>query len=365
MSESILSNSIKSEYKGIYSKSTKLGIAYIARYTINKKTRTQIVGYEKDGMSPFEAFKIRQNLISSLELCRALEINSPSEYETTSLFEKFMKFRKPYLAKNTSDNIQSIYNQYISKDFKNKDVRNITITSLQVYINSLLEYRRPATVEKIVSSFKKFYKYLQDDGVVKHNIASNLVLPKYDNKKYFSMSKKDVKKLIEYINNISSVLYKTLYYMLLHGRRIGECLQIRWTDIDFTQKIYHLDYKSTKNRKNQYFYLEDFQIRQLLELRKISPNSIYVFENPNTKLPIRYTSFFRVHSKLRLDLEMPDFNIHSLRHLCGFLLINKGYSLEITAKILGHQNISSTIRYANIEMTKAKNAYRDTFRGYM
>jgi site-specific recombinase XerD len=49
-----------------------------------------------------------------------------------------------------------------------------------------------------------------------------------------------------------------------------------------------------------------------------------------------------------------------VRHLCGFLLVNNGYSLEITAKILGHQNISSTTRYANIEMSKAKNAYSKT-----
>jgi site-specific recombinase XerD len=58
------------------------------------------------------------------------------------------------------------------------------------------------------------------------------------------------------------------------------------------------------------------------------------------------------------------FIIHSLRHLTGFLLVNNGFSMEITARILGHSSIQSTQRYAVLEMKKAKNAYSKTFSAY-
>lgn len=360
MSNSILSLSIKTNYPGIYKKETKKGIAYIARYTINKKTKTQIIGYEKFGMNEYEAYKSRLDLISSDSLANIVSNDKKKEYFFPKLFNEFIEFRKPFLAKNTIENYTSIYNKYINIDFREKDIREVNSTELQVYINSLLSYRRPATVEKIVSALKKFYSYLQDNDIYRYNPSSNLQMPKYDNKKYFSMSKRDVKKFINYINNLESQMYKTLYMMLLHARRIGEVLNLKWADIDLTKKLYYLHYSKTKTRRNQCYYLEDFQIRELLKLRELNFNTKYVFENYKTKKPIAYTSFFRIHKNLRKDLNLPDFNIHAIRHMVAFLIVNNGYSLEVTAKVLGHQSIQSTSRYAVLEMNHAKTAYNKT-----
>ena len=364
MSNSILSLAYKSEFQGIYKKQTKKGTTFIARYTIHKKTRTQIIGYEKDGMTDYDAYRERLQLISSLKLASAVEKTNNKQLYFLVLFKKFIDFRAPFLSKNTIANYRSIYNQYISKDFKNKDVRNISSNDLQLYINKLLTYRRPATVEKIVSSFKIFYIYLQNNGIYKYNPSANLIMPKYDNKKYFSMTKKDIKKVMDYILEIETPIYKTLYFMLLHSRRIGELLSLSWNDIDFSNNIYYLDYKTNKSRKNQYYYLEEFQIIQLKKLRTLFPNSIYIFENPKTNLPLTYTSVFRVHKKLRIDLNMPNYTIHSMRHMVAFMIVNNGYSLEVTAKILGHTNITSTARYGVLEMKKAKSAYTKTFNSF-
>lgn len=360
MGNSLLSNTIKTDFQGVYKKNTSKGTAFIVRYTVNKKTRVQIVGYEKDGLSEYDAYKERQKLISSNQLLEIIEVNKQEEYFFNSLFLKFIEYKKPFFAKNTLENYNSIYNKYINIDFHNKDIREITPTKLQIYINSLLEFRRPATVEKIASTIKKFYQYLQDNDIYRYNAASGLQLPKYDNKKYFSISKRDVKKFIEYIRDMESIKYQTLYYMLLHGRRVSEVINLKWSDIDLNKKSYNLHYSQTKTRKNQHYYLEDFQVDALNRVKELDIDSKYVFENEKTKKPITYTSFFRIHNKLRKDLNMPDFNIHAVRHMVAFLIVNNGYSLEITAKVLGHQSIASTSRYAVLEMKQAKNAYSQT-----
>lgn len=355
----------KTNFIGIYKKETSKGIVFIARYTINKKTKTRIIGYEKDGLTEYDAYKIRLDLVSSSQLANAVCINKQDAYLIKKLFVQFMEFRKPFLAKNTADNYKSIYNQYICADFENKDIREITSNNLQLYANNLLSYRRPATVEKIVSAFKKFYSYLQNNGIYKYNPASSLIMPKYDNKKYFAMTKKDISTIIKYIGNMENILYRTLYFILLHGRRINETLNLTWNDVDFHSKLYHLHYSKTKTRKNQYFFLEDFQLEELKKLRLLNPHSIFVFENPLTKQPITYTSVFRVQKDLRKKLNLPDFTIHSIRHMVAFLMVNNGYSLEITAKILGHQSIQSTSRYAVLEMNQAKTAYNKTITKYL
>ncbi len=360
MSNSLLSLTQKSEFQGVYLKETKKGKAFIVRFTSNKKTRTQIVGYEKNGMSAYDAYKIRLNLIADLQLASALNGNDVENLFFPKLFLEFLEFKNPMIAKNTRENYKSIYNQYISADFKTTDVRNVTANDLQIYINKLLTYRRPATVEKIVSAFKKFYTYLQDNGIYRYNPSASLIMPKYDNKKYFSMPKKDVKKFLVYVNNIENQLHKTLYLVLLHGRRFNETVTLPWSSVDLTKGLYFLNYTKTKTRKNQYYYLEDFQIKALQKLRLMYPDAKYVFEKPKTKNPITYTTFFRVHQECREKLNLPDFTIHSIRHLIAFLIVNNGYSLEVTAKVLGHQNIQSTQRYAILEMEKAKKAYSKT-----
>lgn len=361
MSNSLLSLSHKTKFTGIYKKDTKKGIAFIARYTINKKTKTLIVGYEKNGMNEYDAFKARLNLISTEQIAEVLSKEKEEEYKYSKLFKQFIESKKPYLAKNTISNYNSIYNKYIDKDFENKDIREVSSNDLQNYINLLLKYRRPSTVEKIVSAFKKFYIYLQNTGIYKYNPSSNLILPKYDNKKYFSMSKRNVKNFITYIMKMESQFYKTLYVMLLHGRRVNEVLNLKWDDIDLEKEVYYLHYSKTKTRENQHYFLEKFQINELIKLKEQNLNSKYVFENPKTKSPIAYSSFFRIHKRTREDLSLPEFNIHGIRHMVAFLIVNNGYSLEVTAKVLGHKSIQSTGRYAVLKMNQAKKAYSKTF----
>jgi len=62
---------------------------------------------------------------------------------------------------------------------------------------------------------------------------------------------------------------------------------------------------------------------------------------------------------------LDDFVIHNIRHLVAFLVVNNGYSLEVTAKILGHKTIQSTQRYAVLEMDKARKAYSKTIQSFI
>lgn len=360
---SILKNAVKSQYPGLYTKQKKDDLQYIARFKNNNKTFTKIIGLKSEGITLEEAYKIKLNIENEQKIKNMSE--QSDKYLFPNLFQDFISFRSPYLAANTNRNYRSHYAKYFSIDFKDKDIRTLSQTDLQRYINKLLETKRPATVEKILYSIRAFYKYLISVGKISHNPTEYINLPKYDNKKYFSLPKKDVSRLIDYIMNMESQFYKTIYIFLLHGRRINEVLTLQYSDIDFNNKTYTINYKLSKNRKNQTFPLEDFQLYEIRELQKAFPNTKYLFENPTTKQNITYTSIFRVHKRLRNNLDLPNLTLHSFRHLVGFLLINKGHSLEVIAKILGQQNIQSTQRYSYMKMDKSKAAYEDIYSDFI
>lgn len=66
MSYSLLLRAKKSEFAGVYTKETKNGLAFIVRVTVNKKTKTQTMGYEEHGMCAYEVFKAKLNLAVDL-----------------------------------------------------------------------------------------------------------------------------------------------------------------------------------------------------------------------------------------------------------------------------------------------------------
>jgi len=351
----LLTNAKKTDYEGIYKKQKESDIVYIARFKHNGKTFTKTIGKESEGLTESEAYRLKLSILNTYKIQQAS--TRETSYYFEKLFRDFMCFRSPYLAKNTTKNYRSHLQRYFQNDFKNRDVRDINQPELQRYCNNLLLQKRPATVEKIINSLRQFYKYLHSSGIVAKDPTVYINMPKFDNKKYFSLPQKEVEKLVRYIMQIQDAKYRTIYTFLLHGRRINEVLQLKWKDVDFVNKTYMIGYKQSKNRKNYLFPLEQFQVNELLKLQE-AYMGIFVFENPKTEKPLTYTSVFRVHKKLRTELNIPFLTLHSFRHLMGFLMINKGYPVEVIAKVLGHQSIYSTQRYATLKMDVAQSAFQ-------
>ncbi len=353
----LLTDAKKTKFKGIYTKDTKRGLAYIVRFTVNKKTFTQIVGYEHENLTLESAYLLKLQLIQEHQ--KRLIDEGREKYQFLSLFIEFLDYKKSIMAKNTYKNYKSHYNAYFKEEFVNLDVRDITTHQLQKFINKLLKIKRPATVEKIKDSIKVFYRYLRDIGIVTINPARQVQMPRYDNQKYFILPKKKVKLIYQYISSIENLKVKLMFLFLLHGRRISEVLSLKWSDIDLLNGFYKINYENSKNRKNKYYPLQSFQIEVLKIIKK--DKNIYVFENEETKKPYSYTFAFREMKKLKLHCDIPQMTLHSFRHLLGFLAINKGISLEVIAELLGHSNIQVTSRYAKLKIEESQKAFNKVF----
>lgn len=367
---SLLEDAKITDYKGVYYKEIDNDICYIIRFTVDGKTKTKIIGRESEKITPFLAFKIKLDQIASLQLENSNKKKgiTVSQYDFLNLYMEFFKHRKPYLSANTNKNYKSHYSKYFKYRFETTQVQMITKKELQEYINGLLEIKRPATVEKIKNTLNQFFKYLTEMGIVSYNPASSLILPKYDNKKYFTLPKKDVKRLFHYILTLDCLKTKAIYMFLIHGRRITETLSLKVRNIDFKSGLYKLESNDVKTRKVKFWKLEPFQREIVNDYFKSfigEKEPIYLFENSRLKRPIQYTTFHKRHRWLRDDLELHDFTLHKFRHLLGFLMINEGLPLEVIAKVLGHSSIVSTQRYSEMKIDVATKSYRKIIKQFL
>lgn len=72
----------------------------------------------------------------------------------------------------------------------------------------------------------------------------------------------------------------------------------------------------------------------------------YVVPNPKTQKP--YVSVFYSWDTARKQAELPEVRMHDLRHSTASYLVNSGRSLYEVQKILGHTQLKTTQRYANL-----------------
>jgi type 1 fimbriae regulatory protein FimB len=56
-------------------------------------------------------------------------------------------------------------------------------------------------------------------------------------------------------------------------------------------------------------------------------------------------------------LEALDIHPHSLRHSCGYSLVNRGTDIRVIQSYLGHRQISSTIRYTKLNGSQFKGLF--------
>jgi len=131
------------------------------------------------------------------------------------------------------------------------------------------------------------------------------------------------------------------------GMRRGEILGLRWADIDFERGSIFL--KKTKSGKPRRIPLDPVVAGVLQEIERTSE---YVFLNSKTGGPVKdiKTAWIRTRAKAKLP---KTFRFHDLRHNFGTLLSERGVALPTIMEMLGHRQISTTMRYQN-PTTEAK-----------
>jgi integrase len=77
----------------------------------------------------------------------------------------------------------------------------------------------------------------------------------------------------------------------------------------------------------------------------VSKDSPHVFVDPNSKEAIK--SIERAWRKTLREGKIPNFRFHDLRHTFASRLVQLGVAIQVVKELLGHGDISTTMRYAH------------------
>jgi len=148
--------------------------------------------------------------------------------------------------------------------------------------------------------------------------------------------------------------HQVLVLVAVHtGMRKGEQLSLRWTDIDFHQR--RLTIRESKSGEARYIPLNEVAVAALQKHPKMIDNP-YVFYGRNPGQPMHNGIKNNDWKRYLGEAGIENLKWHDLRHSFASRLVMRGVDLYTVSKLLGHQSLEMTGRYAHLAPEYLKNA---------
>ncbi|GIW24743.1 MAG: hypothetical protein KatS3mg069_1010 [Meiothermus sp.] len=147
--------------------------------------------------------------------------------------------------------------------------------------------------------------------------------------------------------------------MLNMGLRVGECLGLKWQDINLEEGTLTVRRTYSHGRESDpktpssvrtlpipYSTLERLkQYRDWWQeqLKEPPPPGMWVFPGNDPARPLEYNAPGRALRRIVERLGIPTLRVHDLRHSYGSHMLANGAPLELVAERLGHANATITL----------------------
>jgi len=277
------------------------------------------------------------------------ELRIPKDSAIDEFFENFLVYAEAHVMPKTLERYVTVINcfeRYRSRFKSVNFLSKVTPTFLEDFKLSRLKKVSKGTINHDLKILGIIFRWAVDHNLIKKNPVKEVRRFKVDMKQPRFFSPEEIRKILK----CCSEKWYSSYMILLHtGMRRGELANLEWDDVDFERKVIKITTKerwSPKGKREREISINDELFDLLLKMRKES-NGSSVVEKNNVKRYDRalWENFWRLAKKLGIK----NVNIHTFRHTFASYLIMSGVDLVTVMELLGHRDITTTMRYAHLK----------------
>lgn len=235
--------------------------------------------------------------------------------------------------------------------FGNIELTKIDTHLIERFIAKRLESKvKKSTINRDLTCMKKMFNKAVDWDYLRENPANKVkMFSEKDNRRDRILSEEEETRLLK---TSSRHLKSILVVALNTGARMGEILNLQWTQIDF--KAMRIKVEKTKSGKIRFINVNVPLFKELLKLKRINGQNPYVFFNPKTGKPL--TSVKTAFKAACRRAGIKGLRMHDMRRSFATRLLQKGADIETVRSLLGHRSILTTQRYTHTDDDRKKRA---------
>lgn len=306
-----------------------------------------------------EVLNIAQMRLLQEVLIKRLETDASVEVETVGNFEYLNMFVAAKSIEGCSERTITYYKSTICNMLEkvNIPIRQMTTEILRTYLTDYQSENKcsKVTIDNIRRNLSSFFSWLEDeDYIIKspirriHKVRTGTTV-----KETFSDENIEVLRdgCIEKRDlAIIDLLYST-------GMRVGELVNLDIDDINFEERECVVYGKGDKERKVYFDARAKLHLQDYIKSRDDQNPALFVtLDAPHDRLKISGVEIRLRELGHRLNIEKV--HPHKFRRSMATKAIDKGMPIEQVQKLLGHQQIDTTMHYAMVNQNNVKISHR-------
>lgn len=252
------------------------------------------------------------------------------------------------------------YNYRLKSQFGGMRLDEIHWRDLEAFHMSLkAEGLAGATADHYLKQVRHMLNYAVQLEVIEKNPATRIRLFKEDNKVTRFLSPEELKRLVGIITTRNKcVVSELILFLLSTGARLDEGRRATFGQVDFHNRVWTIPASNSKSKRVRVVNLGTVAYDLIYRLHSARPQPVdkseFVFRSYITGEPIR--NVHKVWETICRDANLESLRIHDLRHTYASMLAQEGHTLLEIKEQLGHQDISTTMRYTHLTQKSLINA---------
>lgn len=339
-----------------------------------------------------ELRKKEKKLIYDLE--DGIEPETAEKVTVNQLWDKYIG-QKYDLKDTTRANYMYCYDKFVRGSFGKMKLAKVKYSDVKAYYHSLMTERglKANTVDNVHCLLHPTFQLAIRDGLLRVNPTDEVMKEikrskEWEKPKRMALTIPQQKALVNYISGDSEFAgwYPIVTVLLGTGMRIGECLGLRWSDLDFDGRMitvsHSLAHKSNQERKTVYSiqtpktkagirtipmisevrdaFVMEYEIQKCIGFcrQEIDGYSGFVFSSSDGhvyspeainqalyRIRDSYNEEEKVLAKKekREPILLPQFSCHILRHTFCTRLCENESNIKVIQSVMGHRDISTTM----------------------
>jgi integrase/recombinase XerD len=223
---------------------------------------------------------------------------------------------------------------------------------------------RPRSTARQLSSFRRFFRYLVREGVLKEDPTAQIAMPKIGRSLPKSLTEEEVESLLaapavsDPLGHRDRAMLEVLYAT---GLRVSELVSLKYNQVNLNQGVLRILGKGNRERL---IPLGEEAVRWLSEFTGGPRNEILLDRTTDYLFPTRrgdrmtrqafWHIIKRYARKASIDKELSP---HTLRHAFATHLLNHGADLRVVQMLLGHSDLSTTQIYTHVARERMKDLH--------
>ena len=237
-------------------------------------------------------------------------------------------------------------------------LRQVQTDDLRAYLSEYQSINNcsKTTVDNIRRNLSSFFSWLEAEDYIIKSPIRRIHKIRTGSKVKETLSEECIEKLRDSCLQIRDLAMIDLLYST--GIRVGELVNLNINDINFEERECIVYGKGNKQRKVYFDAKTKVHLKRYLEQRKDYSEALFVtLDSPFKRLKISGVEI-RLRKLGRLASLDQRVHPHKFRRSMATRAIDKGMPIEQVQKLLGHQQIDTTMHYAMVNQSNVKISHR-------